>query len=101
MMGRNRLSDDAEILKQFENPQFREWYERERQGDATSRYNDYLGRRSYEGMDDPFMHYYNSLEGRHNFQRELQPLDPETQRHLENYMELRKRQFGVKPAPGS
>ncbi len=52
-------------------------------------------------MGDPFMHYFDTLAGRQWFQRERKSLDPETLRRIENYMELRRRQFGLPAKPGS
>jgi hypothetical protein len=62
-----------------------------RQADPDSRFNIYLAGRSYKGMDDPFMHYYDTLDGRQWFQRERQSQDPETLQHLENYMDMRRK----------
>lgn len=95
------VAEDEVRLKLFDDPKFQEWHEKQRQQDPESRFNDYQAGRSDEGMNDPFMHYFDTLAGRQWFKRERKSLDPETLRHIENYMELRKRRFGVKPQPGS
>lgn len=62
----------------------------QRQYDADSVFNDLEAARSYEGMGDPYQHYLDSLEGRQNFQRERQPLDPKTLEHLQRYRDLQR-----------
>lgn len=72
--------------------------DRLRAGDPDSQFNDYLAGRSYEGMDDPFMHLHDSLDGRLPWRGDV---NPTMRDRLRNYFEMRRQLNRGVPGPTS